>query len=33
MKEYNTTHGSADAAIVSMEIHTLMNWAYISVNC
>jgi len=26
MKENNTTHGSDAAAIVSMEIHTLMNW-------
>jgi len=24
----NTTHASDDAAIVSMEIHTLMNWTY-----
>jgi len=26
MKESNTTHDCNDAAIVSMEIHTLMNW-------
>jgi len=26
MKENNTSHGSDDAAIVSMEIHALMNW-------
>jgi hypothetical protein len=29
----NTTHDSDDAAIVSMEIQTLMNWAKISVDC
>jgi len=26
MKENNTAHDSNDAAIVSMAIHTLMNW-------
>ena len=29
----NTTHDSDDAAIVSMEINTLMNWTQISVVC
>jgi len=26
MKENNKTHDSDDAAVVSKEIHTLMNW-------
>jgi len=32
MKENNTIHDSDDAAIVSMEIHTLMNWTQIRVD-
>ena len=33
MKENNTTNDSDDAAIVSIDIHTLMNWTQINVHC